>query len=62
MKTTSSCVVPVEIVVAIVEEHAVESFMLGVPDVDHKACLVTAIIRHSQRNHLKIHITKTLNL
>ena len=54
--------VPVEIIVAVVEEHAVESFMLGVPNVDHKACLETAIIRHGQRNHLQIQINTTSNL
>ena len=51
-----------KIVVAIVEEHAVESFMLGVPDVDHEAGLETAIRRHSQWNHLKIQIEKLFNL
>ena len=42
-----------EIVVAIVKEHAVEPLMLSVPDVDDEASVVAAILGHCQRNHLE---------
>ena len=46
-------IVLVEIIVAIVKEHAVEPLMLSVPDVDDEASVVAAILGHRQRNHLK---------
>ena len=42
-----------EIVVAIVKDHAVEPLMLSVPDVDDEASVVAAILGHCQRNHLE---------
>ena len=42
-----------EVIVAIVKEHAVEPLVLGVPDVDDEASVVAAILGHCQRNHLQ---------